>query len=683
MSHAMNCIRVRLVAVLILAAAFILGRSEYGWSQKQPPPAAPNPQAPLLKAPVPLGMQRGTTLDLTLTGSNLADPTGLWTSFPAKVTIPADDNNGKDNAKLRVRLEVPKDAPLGFHTIALATKRGMSNFRIFCIDDLPQVLKTTATRTNPQEIKAPCVVVGNVAAESSDWYKVTAKAGERLSFEVLGRRLGSVFDPQLTLYSLNGRQLPGGHSNDEPGLQTDPRLTYTFKDAGDYLLEIRDVSYRGGEDYHYRLRIGDFPCAATPMPLAAKRGSKVTVQFAGPQIDGVAPVEMMIPEDPQLAAVYVTPKGGNGLSGWPVSLALSDIDEVVELKPISEPAKATRVPVPGAVSARFHEKGDRSYFVFSLKKGQRIIIEAHTQELHSPAEVYMTLTDAKGAKLQTTNPMAAPRLDFAPTADGEFMLAVEHLHLWGGPSETYRITITPPDPGFDLTIGLDRFDVSQGGTFSVPLQLTRRGYAGPLEVGVVGQGLSGTLMIPAGPAQSPAPQPNQPPSGILTINCAADLAMGPHEFWIQAKAKVDGKDIVQFASVRAVVSTALGGLPVPPRPMWMRLGLAVTEKAPFTLAVAFDEPNAMPGKPANVTVTATRDAGFTGEIALTATGLPTNVTAMLKNIPANMNEIKFPLNVAANAAPGTTPLTIVGKAKHQNRDVTTVAPAVPLVIEKK
>src|SRR5205085_818732 len=162
-----------------------------------------------------------------------------------------------------------------------------------------------------------------------DWYKIAVKAGERLSFEVLGRRLGSVFDPQLTLYNAaNGHELRGGHSNDAPGLQTDPRLTYTFKDEGDVLVEIRDVSYRGGEDYHYRLRIGDFPCATTPMPLAGQRGSQVSVSFAGPQVEGVAPVEVVIPDDPQVTAISLAPRGANGLYGWPVSLAVSDLEEV-------------------------------------------------------------------------------------------------------------------------------------------------------------------------------------------------------------------------------------------------------------------------------------------------------------------------------------------------------------------
>src|SRR5262245_36532501 len=101
-------------------------------------PNQPNPQAPVLALTGPAGMQRGTTLEVTLTGTNLAEPTGLWTSFPGKVTIPTDQNNGKDNAKLRVLLEVPKDAPLGFHALRLATTRGMSNLRLFCLDDLPQ-----------------------------------------------------------------------------------------------------------------------------------------------------------------------------------------------------------------------------------------------------------------------------------------------------------------------------------------------------------------------------------------------------------------------------------------------------------------------------------------------------------------------------------------------------------------
>ena len=81
-------------------------------------------------------------------------------------------------------------------------------------------------------------------------------------------------------------------------------------------------------------------------------------------------------------------------------------------------------------------------------------------------------------------------------------------------------------------------------------------------------------------------------------------------------------------------------------------------------------------------VTAVRAPGFTEEIALTATGLPPNVAPALKNIPANMNEVKVQLNVAANAAPGTFPIVVNGKAKHQNKDFSANAPPANLVVTK-
>src|SRR5437899_3994869 len=160
---------------------------------QNPPPVKPNPQAPTLNMAGPLGMQRGTTLDLTLTGTNLAEPTVLWTGFPAKVTIPTDNKNGTDQTKLLVRLEAPKDARIGFHTIRLATTRGLSNLRIFCVDDLPQVMEvdTNHSIATAQTVPIPCVVVGRADAEVTDYFKFKVAAGQRVSFEVLGRRLGS------------------------------------------------------------------------------------------------------------------------------------------------------------------------------------------------------------------------------------------------------------------------------------------------------------------------------------------------------------------------------------------------------------------------------------------------------------------------------------------------------------
>src|SRR4051812_22784466 len=102
---------------------------------------------PSLQPVVPPGVTRGTTEEITLSGANLGQPLGLGASFPARVTLPADRNPGKDSTKVRAKLEVPPDAPLGWHRLRLATAQGVSNFRPFCVDSLPQILEAEDNRT--------------------------------------------------------------------------------------------------------------------------------------------------------------------------------------------------------------------------------------------------------------------------------------------------------------------------------------------------------------------------------------------------------------------------------------------------------------------------------------------------------------------------------------------------------
>jgi hypothetical protein len=658
-----------------------------------PPPVKLNPQAPTLGVPVPLGMKRGTVFELILTGTNLAGPTALWTSFPCKATFPTDKNNGKDNAKLRVRLVVPPTAPLGFHSIRVATTRGMSNLRLFCIDDLPQIMEvdTNRSRSTPQAVKHPCVVVGRADADVSDWYKVTVKAGECLTFEVLGRRLGSAFDPQLSLYDVrSGREI--AHDNDAPGCQADPRLTYTFKEAGDYLVEIKDVLNRGGPDFWYRLRIGDFPCATVPIPMAAKRGTKVEVSFAGPHVEGVAPVQVDVPTDPTISTVWVAPRGSNGLYGWPVALATSDLDEKVEQEPNNERARANRVSVPGAITGRFEQSDDLDYYQFTGKKGQRLLIEAHTLEHHSPTLVYMVLKDAKGADLAKTNPQANPpldqRIDYTVPADGEYFVEVQHLNYLGNSTEAYRLTVTPYEPGFDLSLALDRYDVAASAAVALPLLLTRRDYTGPIEVSVVSEhpGITGQVTIPAGQAKGPPKgPPNQPlgqPAGTLLVHARTDMPMGAHVITIQCKATINNKTVISYLQVRNVVSQNLAGLAFPPRPLFTQVALAVKERPPFNLTAKFEQPQTLRGQSATVLITATRDPGFTEEIVLAppVAGLPPNVTPVLKKIPKDQNEVKVELKVAANAPLGQFRVQFTGKAKYQNKDFTVETMPVALVL---
>lgn len=636
------------------------------WGQKPPAVLPPNPLAPVLAPPMPLGAKPGTVLDLTLTGSNLAGPTGLLLSFPAKVTIPNDKKNGTEPGTLRVRLEVPADAPLGYHTIQLATTQGMSNLRVFCVDDLPTVAEVATNRKKetPQVLPVPCTLAGRTDNEQPCYFKFSVKPGQRLTFDVLGHRLGSTIDPEMTLYDAKSmREL--AHQNDSPGCQSDCRLTHVFKEGGDYLLEIKDVLNRGGADFFYRLRVGDFPNATMPIPMAAKRGSTVNLQFAGPMVDGVAPLAVTVPQDPSRDVLWIAPKGANGLHGWPVALALTDHDELVEQEPNNEPAKAQAIPVPGGVTGRLMQSSDVDFYRFTAKKGQKLVIDAETLELYSPTLIYMAVKNAKtNAELAKTNPEAPPpadqRIDFTAPEDGDYLVEIQHLNLAGGPSEAYHLTIRPSAPDFDLSLNLDRFDLAGNSPLPLTILANRRGYAGPIDISLAGAGgMTGTATIPAGQA-----------STTLIVTAKPDLPMGPFRAALSGKAMIDGKAVIRPVSVRQAVTQSMGNLLFPPRNFNSQIALAIREKAPFELIARMEQPEVLNTATAKLVIQAKRQPGFDDAITLAPPiGLPANVAVpKIAAIAKGQAEIKVDVPLNPKAPLGEYLIIVNGKAKHMKRD---------------
>ena len=639
-------------------------------------------QAPTLKAPSPLVLAPGLSTDITLNGGNLTDPLSLQLDLAASVTIPADGKNGKEPAKLLVKVTPDKNAGPGFHAMRLSTKRGSSNLRLFVTDELPLVAKTDGLkkRETAPEVKPPCVIAGRADAEQADWYKLKAKKGERVVFEILGRRLGSGIDPQITLFDAKGRELRAGHSNDAPGAQTDPRLVHTFAADGEFLVQVRDTSWRGGEDFHYLLRIGSFPVATCAFPLAITRGKATPVGFAGPHVEGAAPVTVSAPADPAAVALDVVPRfGKDGLPGWPVSVMLSPYEELVEKEPNNDQGQAQKIPVPCGVSGRFQTKGDSDRYSFTAAaKDQRFIVEAQTTDLGSPAEVLLTIFDAKGAKLAETNPTQAARLDFKAPAPGDFTVLVEHLHLWGGPDEVYRLQVAPFEPGFDLTLAADRVDVRQEASAALPVQIVRRDYTGPVELSLSGpMGLSGTGTIAQG-----APAKPTDPAGSLTINCPAGFKTGMYPIQVIGKATINGKQVTVVASTRPAVSTALANLPVPPSRLTRGVALGVLDRAPYSLSAKIDPASVAPGKDATITVTLNRRDGYAEPVALSVAGLPANATADTPTIAKDKNEAKIVVKTKANTPVGAPALIVNGKGKVDGADLTVAAPAVTITIKK-
>jgi hypothetical protein len=154
----------------------------------------------------------------------------------------------------------------------------------------------------------------------------------------------------------------------------------------------------------------------------------------------------------------------------------------------------------------------------------------------------------------------------------------------------------------------------------------------------------------------------------LPLSCKADVPMGAYDLRVIAKAAINGKEVTRLATVADIVRTGMNNLTFPPREMLTSIGVAVTDKPLFSLAVKFASAELLRGVATNVTVTSTRTAGFAEEIQIAPTVMPPNVTIAIKPIPKGANEVQFAVTPAANAAIGPLPLTFRGTAKSGGKD---------------
>jgi hypothetical protein len=220
---------------------------------------------PYLASIFPLGAQQGTSPELAVRGQMLAGAN--------RIEIERNLSQGGQGLELKAlssaadaatfQINVAKDAPLGLYHLRLSTQAGWSNPVKFLVGDLPDLIEAEPNDApgQPQRVGLPAVINGRIEKKGDiDRFAFTVGAGEQLVFEVKAEELGSsphaLWDTHLTLYNGKGSELASNDDAEQNNrLNRDARLEFSFKEAGDYSLAIRDLSRLGGPDYGYRLTI--------------------------------------------------------------------------------------------------------------------------------------------------------------------------------------------------------------------------------------------------------------------------------------------------------------------------------------------------------------------------------------------------------------------------------------------
>jgi hypothetical protein len=639
------------------------------------PKDAPKPliKAPTLTTAANLGAKPGTTIEITLTGTNLGSITQVWTSFAAEVKILPEP---KSDTKCKISLSIPKNAPLGLHTFRVASEAGLSNARVLTLDELPEVLETDKNRTkaSPQVITNPCVVTGKVETEGSDFFRFPVQAGVPVTLEVLARRLGSSLDPVILMHDASGKELAGLYADDTPGLQTDARLTFTPKATGEYIAEIRDSTYRGGDGFTYRFRVGQCASATTAFPVAIEAGKKSEVRFAGPDVKGIDAVTLE--QQGRALAMNAFPRRGQGLAGVPVPVLITPEAQVTEAEPNNDITKANTLPVPGGITAKLDTKADVDCFKIVVKKDKKYTVTAITTSINSPAEVLVKVQDAKDTKLGESNPtQPLSQVKFTATVDGEIFIVCEHQNYLAGPNELYWLRVSEDVPDFSVTLGADKLEVPTAGVGLLPITAISKlnGFNSPITLSLgLGKEILAETTLPA----------NLNPTAALPYQWAVSLKAIDKLKLANAQVVAKADKIEHLATTGDIVKQAFAGLPNPPLELTSHIAVMSTPELPYTLSVVFEKPEVMVGNTLKGTIKATRLKDFNDEIPLSNLPLPANVTAKLKPIPKDKSEIDFEIVVAANAPVGPMQWIVKGTSKWKDREVTSIAMPVMVTLRE-
>jgi hypothetical protein len=251
---------------------------------------------PVVDSVFPLGGQRGSSINLELSGANLPQTN-------VTVALPTDNQSNfayrpQFDGKLAgsVRLE---------------------------LDDLPEVIETVELK-QPQLVTLPVICNGRIALPGDiDEWSFTATKGEHYEFDLRASRLGSPLDSVLTLFDATGKQLS---QNDDLGKgQTDSRLTFKVPADGTYVVRIEDrLSSRGGSTFAYRLKISQpnvvpagfrltLPADVATIERGKEFKLKIDVQRLGGFQDEIALVIDNLPAGVALSGSAKIEKGKNNV----------------------------------------------------------------------------------------------------------------------------------------------------------------------------------------------------------------------------------------------------------------------------------------------------------------------------------------------------------------------------------
>ncbi len=534
---------------------------------------------PMLGSAYPVCIQRGKTTEVTVTAAGNGG-TNLYGAYKALFEgegitaelVPPDKGWPARDPKtpfavpgidsVRMKVTAAPNAQLGVHEFRLGTPHhGISSVGQIVISDDPQMLEVEPNNDiqHAQAVALPVAVNGKFqASEDVDCYKFKAAAGQEVVFTAICSRLQDKIhdlqehaDPMLVLTDTSGNEL----DRNDDYYHADPLLHHKFEKAGEYVIQIRDVSYHGNSSWVYALTITSAPYVTACVPCAVQPGKSNELHLTGYNLAPNETVALDVPKSLTAGVWTISLKCASGLSN-PVSLLVSDLNQLVVSPkndshecPKTVTAASTgnvKLPalgalsLPGAVNGTLLHDGLADRYNFHSKASELWSFEVTARRLNSEIDSEIKIINSKGAVLVSNDDTFGKdsRIDSwkAPEA-GDYFLEIRDISGHSGPNFFYNLRADRIVQDFRLKCDTDRVMIAPGNHTALFMQLERKnGFVGPVKIVVEG--------LPTGVTSSPLSIPSDATQGVVVLSADIGAKMDSSKFEVTGTALLvmeDGK----------------------------------------------------------------------------------------------------------------------------------------------
>ncbi len=455
-----------------------------------------------LTAIFPPGAKTGSTVDVTVSGSDLDDAAEIRFSHPGIVAKLANASDSSVERKFSVW--VSADVPVGTYEAWVVGRFGFSNPRAFVVGEQPEVLASNAVLSvTGMDMALGSIVNGRCSQTGIDRYILPVKQGQRVLIECEAQGIDSRMIPVMALTTADGREV--GRSR-RGGL-----IDFTSPTDQTCSLAVHDILYRGGPEYIYRLSAGAGPHLDAIFPPAGLPGSTGKYTLYGRNLPGGKPsdlhaadgaameqleVDIPLPADfstpPATDAALLLGSAGAGVDAmaWrlkteagtsnPVLIGAARAPVIVEQEPNDSAETAQKLSLPCEVAGQFYPHGDRDVFTFNANKGDVYWIEIFSQRFGQPTSPELlvqrvTKTPNRPEQVSDVQDLGGPDMQpmgkrgggagagfTAPSRDAQYRLEVTEPGAYrvtvrdlfneskDNAALTYRLSIHKESPDFRL-----------------------------------------------------------------------------------------------------------------------------------------------------------------------------------------------------------------------------------------